>query len=212
MPAPIASAPAHMLAADPQAFAAYKPEADVPEAAGPKKRRRVAKVRDPNAPKRPLPAYLVFGNDVKREIRRDREANGQEPLSMTQLNEIVQVKWNELDEKHKKVLEENHARSVIKYNRLRDQYENKQAAQSGDPTRIAAAAAASAAAQSAAPEEPESASSAPSSPAPPSPPPAPPAPTEPEEEEVVAKKPKARKADGEKKRRKKKNHDLPSSP
>lgn len=189
--APINAAAAALADAQAVKAAADSPTA-VDAAAEPKKRKRVTKVKDPNAPKRPLPAYLVFGNEVKREIRRTREANKEDPLTMSELNEMVHEKWTQLDPKHKKTLEDDHAKAVSKYNKLREAYEGKQASQEDGPSADTPTdAPAAAAAASDAEEEP---------------------PASPEKKLKAEASEKKRKGEGEKKRKKKKDKDAPSSP
>lgn len=186
--APINAATAAL--ADAQIVKASADSPSAADAAGePKKRKRATKVKDPNAPKRPLPAYLVFGNEVKREIRRTRETNKEDPLSMSELNEIVHEKWNQLDPKSKKTFEDDHAKAVSKYHKLREAYEGKQASQEDAATPAAAASSTAAASE---PEEEPAAS--------------------PEKKPKVDASEKKRKGDGEKKRKKKKEKDAPSSP
>jgi hypothetical protein len=62
------------------------------------KRKRTTKKKDPNAPKRPASSYLLFQNEVRKEIK------AQFPqLSNTELLNVVKTNWNEMSEEQKAV-------------------------------------------------------------------------------------------------------------
>jgi hypothetical protein len=59
---------------------------------------RVVKEKDPNAPKRPPSAYLLFQNDVKDEIRKTHA-----DIPYKDVLQVISAKWKELPPDQKKV-------------------------------------------------------------------------------------------------------------
>lgn len=85
-----------------------------------KRRDRAKKPRkretDPNAPKRPLNAYLTFSNEQKKQIREDRESQKLEPLSMSELNKLVQERWTNLGQEEREKYHLQHTESLQQFN------------------------------------------------------------------------------------------------
>jgi hypothetical protein len=71
-------------------------EEDEPAANG--KRKRVAKKKDPNAPKRPASSYLLFQNEIRKDIK-ERFPN----LSNTELLNVIKTQWAEMSDDQKSV-------------------------------------------------------------------------------------------------------------
>lgn len=69
--------------------------ADVPEEVG-KKRKREKKVKDPNAPKAPPSAYIMFQNDVRTRVRAEHPG-----LQYKELMGLISKQWNALSPEKK---------------------------------------------------------------------------------------------------------------
>lgn len=74
--------------------AAHSPE----DGEAPKRRKRNMKPKDPNAPKRPASSYILFQNDVRKELK------GQHPnLSNSDLMGLISEQWKNLSHEQKEV-------------------------------------------------------------------------------------------------------------
>lgn len=63
-----------------------------------KKKRQPRKPRDPNEPRRPASAYILFQNDVRRELK------SQHPnVSQSELLNMISKQWNEMTDDQKSV-------------------------------------------------------------------------------------------------------------
>ncbi|KAH9483015.1 Non-histone chromosomal protein 6 [Psilocybe cubensis] len=112
-----------------------------PEEDGVKKRKRNSKPKDPNAPKRPPSSYILFQNEVRKELK-EQHPN----LSNQDLLTLIADQWKNMSEEQK-------AASRVAYNKAmqtaKDQYtEEKKAYDNRTPQEIEAANAAAAAAAS----------------------------------------------------------------
>ena len=64
----------------------------------PKKRKRNIKPKDPNAPKRPASSYLLFQNEVRKELK-EQHPN----LSNTDLLSMISEQWKKMSDDQKEV-------------------------------------------------------------------------------------------------------------
>ncbi len=64
----------------------------------PKKRKRNIKPKDPNAPKRPASSYLLFQNEVRKELK-EQHPN----LSNTDLLSLISDHWKKMSDDQKEV-------------------------------------------------------------------------------------------------------------
>lgn len=62
------------------------------------KRKRVAKKKDPNAPKRPASSYLIFQNEVRKDVKERFPA-----LNNTELLNVIKKQWSEMPDAAKAV-------------------------------------------------------------------------------------------------------------
>ncbi|PPQ81072.1 hypothetical protein CVT25_014535 [Psilocybe cyanescens] len=111
-----------------------------PEEDGPKKRKRNTKPKDPNAPKRPASSYILFQNEVRKELKEQHPT-----LSNADLLGLISEQWKNMSEEQKAASRTyNQAMKTAK-----DQYtEEKKAYDNRTPQEIEAANAAAAAAAS----------------------------------------------------------------
>merc|ERR1719447_2373129 len=74
------------------------------------KRKKKKKVKDPNAPKRPITAYFFFAADKRPEIR------AQHPeYTITEVASQIGQKWRSLDDEDKQPYEEKAAKDKDRY-------------------------------------------------------------------------------------------------
>lgn len=71
---------------------------DDDETAANGKRKRVVKKKDPNAPKRPASSYLLFQNEIRKDIK-EKFPN----LNNTELLNVIKTQWAEMSEAKKAV-------------------------------------------------------------------------------------------------------------
>lgn len=75
-----------------------KASAAPPDDEGPKKRKRATKPKDPNAPKRPASSYIMFQNEVRKEIK------AQYPdISNAELMTLIAEQWKNMGDEDKQV-------------------------------------------------------------------------------------------------------------
>ncbi|KAK8854870.1 hypothetical protein IAR55_003609 [Kwoniella newhampshirensis] len=65
------------------------------------RKKKEKKIRDPNAPKRPPSAYILFQNEIRDDIR-----NSNPGMAYKDILGIISTKWKELSDAQKKVYEE----------------------------------------------------------------------------------------------------------
>ncbi len=97
-----------------------EPEADEPKAEAPKAEEppaKVKKVKDPNAPKRPLSAYMVFSADNRAAVA--AELAGQ---PVTAVAKALGARWKELDAEGRKPFDERAAALKAEYVRAMEAY------------------------------------------------------------------------------------------
>jgi len=65
---------------------------------GPKKRKRNVKPKDPNAPKRPASSYILFQNEVRKDLKEQHPE-----LSNSDLLGLISEQWKHMSEEQKEV-------------------------------------------------------------------------------------------------------------
>lgn len=65
--------------------------------------------KDPNAPKRPPTAYLLFSNAVRNKVKAELESGG-EKVSLPEVSKETGERWRKLSAKEKKKYEDQHAK------------------------------------------------------------------------------------------------------
>ncbi|KAF8169512.1 high mobility group box domain-containing protein [Pholiota molesta] len=104
---------------------------------GPKKRKRNTKPKDPNAPKRPASSYILFQNEVRKELK-EQNPN----LSNSDLLGLISEQWKQMSDEQKETYNQAMKTAKAQYSA------EKQAYDARTPEEIEAANAAAAAAQS----------------------------------------------------------------
>ncbi|KAJ7477255.1 HMG-box [Mycena galericulata] len=89
---------------------------DEPAANG--KRKRVTKKKDPNAPKRPASSYLLFQNEIRKEIKEKYPT-----LSNTELLNVIKTQWAEMPEARKAVYNDKMSKEKERYNAEKSAYD-----------------------------------------------------------------------------------------
>ncbi|KAJ3493045.1 hypothetical protein NLJ89_g11105 [Agrocybe chaxingu] len=64
---------------------------------GPKKRKRTQKIKDPNAPKRPASSYILFQNEVRKELK-EQHPN----ISNSDLLAMISEQWKNMSDEQKR--------------------------------------------------------------------------------------------------------------
>ncbi|KAG6878342.1 hypothetical protein C0993_008100 [Termitomyces sp. T159_Od127] len=103
-----------------------KGTAAVDDDAEPAKRKR--KVKDPNAPKRPASSYIMFQNDIRKDLK---EKNPH--LNNVDLLALISQKWSEMSEEDKAVYTKANASAKEQYSNEKKAYEAR------SPEEVAAA-------------------------------------------------------------------------
>ncbi|KAF9480835.1 HMG-box [Pholiota conissans] len=104
---------------------------------GPKKRKRNTKPKDPNAPKRPASSYILFQNEVRKELKEQHPE-----LSNADLLGLISEQWKQMSEEQKETYNQAMKTAKAQYSAEKQAYDNR------TPEEIEAANAAAAAAQS----------------------------------------------------------------
>ncbi|WVQ74864.1 hypothetical protein IAR50_004471 [Cryptococcus sp. DSM 104548] len=95
--------------------------AGINPATGKKERKKKEKkLKDPNAPKRPPSAYILFQNDVRDEIRRSNPN-----IAYKEILHIISAKWKELGDDQKKVYEDAYQSAHSNFRAEEEAYTNK---------------------------------------------------------------------------------------
>ncbi|KAJ7179629.1 high mobility group box domain-containing protein, partial [Mycena filopes] len=82
------------------------------------KRKRVTKKKDPNAPKRPASSYLMFQNDVRKELKEAGKS-----FSNTEVLAMVKERWTNMGEEEKTVYADRLAREKARYTAEKTAYD-----------------------------------------------------------------------------------------
>jgi hypothetical protein len=106
------------------------------EHAGPTKRKRAVKVKDPNAPKRPASSYLLFQNAVRQETKKENPT-----LPNNELLALISQRWANMSDSEKQVRRFSRADLlfVVTYccaKDLRGRYESRQGEVCGSESRL----------------------------------------------------------------------------
>jgi hypothetical protein len=88
-------------------------------AAGGKKTRakKEKKIKDPNAPKRPPSAYLLFQNDIREQIRTAHPG-----LPYKEVLTVIATRWKELDDNARKVYEDAYNQATANFRLQEEAY------------------------------------------------------------------------------------------
>ncbi|KAG0695778.1 hypothetical protein DFH29DRAFT_954035 [Suillus ampliporus] len=76
----------------------------------PKKRKREKRIKDPNAPKGPASAYILFQNDIRSAYKKEHP-----DMSNKELLRLIGDQWKGLDEEKKDFYREQHGRAKKKH-------------------------------------------------------------------------------------------------
>ncbi|KAJ6612146.1 high mobility group box domain-containing protein, partial [Mycena sp. CBHHK59/15] len=82
------------------------------------KRKRVAKKKDPNAPKRPASSYLLFQNEVRKQIKEQYP-----DMSQSELLNVIRTEWSQMSEEKKAVYQDKMTQAKERYNAEKSAYE-----------------------------------------------------------------------------------------
>ncbi|KAJ7067898.1 high mobility group box domain-containing protein [Mycena amicta] len=82
------------------------------------KRKRATKKKDPNAPKRPASSYLIYQNEVRKELK-ERHPD----LNNTELLHLIKTQWSDMSEEKKTVYQDKMAKAKERYNAEKDAYD-----------------------------------------------------------------------------------------
>lgn len=76
-----------------------------PQDASNGRKKRAPRKKDPDAPKRPLPAYLQWSNEERKVVRDELSKEGKPVLGRTEMNEELRKRWDALPEADRKKIE-----------------------------------------------------------------------------------------------------------
>lgn len=93
---PAQAAPAEPAAAPEQTQAAAPAQSTEAQAETEDKPKRAKRVKDPNAPKRPLNSFLKFRNQEQKKIAQDRKSKGEPELARDEMIAAVKSSWENL--------------------------------------------------------------------------------------------------------------------
>ncbi|BGP58039.1 hypothetical protein JCM8202_001722 [Rhodotorula sphaerocarpa] len=82
--------------------------------------------KDPNAPKRPLSAYMLFSQDKRAEVKEE-----QPDVSFGEIGKILGSKWKEATPDEKKPYEDKAAAEKVRYEKEKAAYEAESKAKAG---------------------------------------------------------------------------------
>jgi len=101
---------------DPTASSKRAPKCDAD--GNPIKTKRVKKDKDPNAPKRPLSAYMYFSQDWRERIKIENP-----DVSFGEIGRLLGLKWKSLCEEEKKPYEDMASRDKKRHEAEKAEYE-----------------------------------------------------------------------------------------
>lgn len=84
----------------------------MPKAAAPAKEKKVKKVKDPLAPKKPCGAYMWFCKEMREDIKREHP-----DWSVTQIGRQLGLDWKSIDDDEKKRFYEMAEKDKERYNK-----------------------------------------------------------------------------------------------
>ncbi|EAU80600.1 hypothetical protein CC1G_11400 [Coprinopsis cinerea okayama7 len=105
---------------------------------GGKKRKRAAKPKDPNAPKRPASSYILFQNEVRNELKRQNPN-----LTNPELLTLISEKWKNMTDEQKETYNQQMLKAKEEYSQAKNAYDNRSPEEVEAANRAAAEAAAS---------------------------------------------------------------------
>ncbi|KAF7330886.1 Non-histone chromosomal protein 6 [Mycena venus] len=82
------------------------------------KRKRVVKKKDPNAPKRPASSYLIFQNEVRKDVK-ERFPN----LNNNELLNVIKNQWADMTEAQRAVYTDKMAKEKERYTAEKEKYD-----------------------------------------------------------------------------------------
>ncbi|TFK22190.1 HMG-box [Coprinopsis marcescibilis] len=85
-----------------------------------KKRKRVVKPKDPNAPKRPASSYILFQNDVRNDLRKENPT-----LTNPELLALISDKWKNMTEEEKDRYNQTMLKMKQEYSEAKNRYDNR---------------------------------------------------------------------------------------
>ncbi|CAA7259584.1 unnamed protein product [Cyclocybe aegerita] len=97
-----------------------KAAASPDDADGPKKRKRTQKVKDPNAPKRPASSYILFQNEVRKELK-EQHPN----ISNMDLLAMISEQWKNMSDDQKRIYNEAMKTANALYSEEKKAYDNR---------------------------------------------------------------------------------------
>lgn len=74
--------------------------------------------KDPNAPKRPLSAYMLFSQDKRAEVKEEKP-----DVTFGEIGKILGAKWKEADEAERKPYEDKAAAEKARYEKEKAAYD-----------------------------------------------------------------------------------------
>mmetsp|Transcript_2046 Transcript_2046/g.3842 ORF Transcript_2046/g.3842 Transcript_2046/m.3842 type:complete len:143 (-) Transcript_2046:814-1242(-) len=109
-----------------KAKAATKARKSKTEGAKGEKKKRAPK--DKNAPKRAMPAYLIYSNEVREQVKKENPK-----ASFGELGKLIGEQWKSMSEKQKKPYEEKSKKDKERYAKEMSTYESGGGAPSKKP-------------------------------------------------------------------------------
>ncbi|KAL0234067.1 hypothetical protein PCE1_001105 [Barthelona sp. PCE] len=102
-----------------EAYMVSHPE-EVEEVEKPKKKRGAKKKKDPNAPKRPISAYLRFASEIRPAVKEENPS-----LTFGEITKEVSKRWNELEDEDKVPYKEMFDADKVRYQAQMEEYNKK---------------------------------------------------------------------------------------
>ncbi|KDR74519.1 hypothetical protein GALMADRAFT_227586 [Galerina marginata CBS 339.88] len=87
---------------------------------GPKKRKRNVKPKDPNAPKRPASSYILFQNEVRKELKEQHPT-----LSNSDLLGLISEQWKNMSDAQKETYNNAMKTAKAQYSEEKKAYDNR---------------------------------------------------------------------------------------
>ncbi|KAF5103811.1 hypothetical protein DV451_001187 [Geotrichum candidum] len=85
-------------------------------------KKRVKRVVDPDAPKKPTTSYFSFAAEERGRVREERERDGLPPLSNAEMTLAIAGRWNALDEKGKEPWSNLYKAQMVQYQEELNKY------------------------------------------------------------------------------------------
>ena len=123
--APAKPAPKKPAASKTKKAPAKKPAAKGKAKPAPKGKKATAKpkkAKDPNAPKRPANAYIIYGQERRPTLKEE-----QPELKLGEVTQAIAAEWNEMSDKEKKPYQAQAAKAKAAYVKVKAAYDKKKA-------------------------------------------------------------------------------------